>query len=262
MRKAFLAAALLLCALSVRAAELKERIDRTFDVRPGAKVSLSNVNGGIKVTAWDQPRVRVIADKEVHADSDDVKQALAALRVEMQPSNGGLVITTHYPKNGDGGGSLFDWLVGDHVSRNVEYELMVPRTMNIEIEDTNGSIRLSEVVGTHNLETTNGKIEVTRCGGAVEASTTNGSIHAELLTVAKGQPLRFHTTNGRIEVVVPPNFAADVDADTTNGSISTDLPVATTHVARNSLRGTINGGGAPLRLRTTNGGIEIRTSGR
>ena len=37
------------------------------------------------------------------------------LRVEMQPRDGGLVITTHYPKEDDGIGSIFDWLVGDHV---------------------------------------------------------------------------------------------------------------------------------------------------
>jgi hypothetical protein len=63
-------------------------------------------------------------------------------------------------------------------------------------------------------------------------------------------------------VVVPANIAADVDAGTTNGSIKTDLPISTTRVDRNSLRGSINGGGTPLRMRTTNGGIAIRTLGK
>lgn len=250
---------LLLFATAAGAAELKETIDRTFDVRPGASVVLSNVNGGIHVTSWEQPRVRVIAKKEVHADRDDVKDVLRALRVEMQPRDGGLVVTTHYPKDHDGVGSFFDWIFGEGVSREVEYELTVPRSMNLEISNTNGSIRLSGVNGVHELETTNGKIELTRCGGAVDASTTNGSINAELLNVAKGQPLSFHTTNGRIEIAVPPTLAVDVDAGTTNGSIKTDIPVATTRVGRNSLRGSINGGGTSLRMRTTNGGIEIRT---
>jgi DUF4097 and DUF4098 domain-containing protein YvlB len=261
MRKALFATALLLCAISVGAAELKERIDRTFDVRPGAKVELSNVNGAIRITSWDQPRVRVIAEKEVHADSDDVKEVLKSLRVELTPRDGGLVIMTHYPRHNDGG-SIFDWLLGDHVSREVTYEITVPRTMSVEVENTNGSIRLSDVTGVHELETTNGKIEVSHCAGTLSASTTNGSISAELVKVAKGQPLRFNTTNGAIHIAVPSDLAVDVDADTTNGSIHTDLPIATTHVARNSLRGTINGGGASLKMRTTNGGIEIRTLGK
>lgn len=238
-------------------AELTETIDRTFDVRPGAKVVLTNVNGRVTVTAWDQPKVRVVAEKEVHADRGEVKEALRNLRVEMQPRDGGLVVTTHDPRSGDGGG-FFDWIFGDHVSREVTYELTVPRTMSIEVDNTNGSIHVTGVAGAHDLETTNGKIEVSRCGGSLDASTTNGSIHAELVKVAKGQPMLFHTTNGRIEVVVPADFAANVDADTTNGSIHTDLPISTTHVGRNALRGTINGGGASLRLRTTNGGISIR----
>jgi hypothetical protein len=96
---------------------------------------------------------------------------------------------------------------------------------NVQLgKHTNGGIHLSDVAGRHDLETTNGKIEVTRCAGTVDAATTNGSIQAELMQVAKGQPMRFETTNGRTEVSVPSNFAADVDAATTNGSIKTDLP--------------------------------------
>jgi len=56
-------------------------------------------------------------------------------------------------------------------------------------------------------------------------------------------------------------FAADVDAATTNGSIKTDLPVTARSIGDNSLRGTINGGGTLLRLRTTKGGSAIRTLG-
>jgi DUF4097 and DUF4098 domain-containing protein YvlB len=125
------------------------------------------------------------------------------------------------------------------------------------VNNTNGSIRVSDVTGNHELDTTNGKIVVERCAGSLEASTTNGSIEAELTKVNKGQPLRFETTNGRIEVDLPKELALDVDASTTNGAIHTDLPIETTRVSRNSLRGTINGGGTLLRMRTTNGGIEI-----
>jgi hypothetical protein len=40
--------------------------------------------------------------------------------------------------------------------------------------------------------------------------------------------------------------------------VKTDLPITTTEFKRTSLRGTINGGGnAELRLRTTNGSINI-----
>lgn len=253
---------LLAVATTAAAAELTETIDKTFNVRSGATVSLTNVNGRITVGAWDQPRVRVIARKEVRAGRDEVDEAIRALRVDMQPRDGGLVITTHYPRSNDGISSIFDWLTGSDVHAEVEYELTVPRSMNVEVSNTNGAIRLAGVTGRHELDTTNGRIEVADCAGSLDASTTNGAIHAELKSVTKGESLRFETTNGRISVALPASLAVEVDAGTTNGSIHTDLPVATTRISKNSLRGTINGGGTPLRMRTTNGGIEIKAIGR
>jgi DUF4097 and DUF4098 domain-containing protein YvlB len=258
MRNLLMATLTLAVATAATAASLTETVDKTFDVRAGADVVLKNVNGRITVKAWDQPRVKVVAVKEVEAGKSEVQQVMKELRVEMQPRDGGLVITTHYPKRSEGVGSILDWILGDDVSAEVTYELMVPRTMNVDVSNTNGGIHLSDVTGRHELETTNGKIEVTRCAGSLDASTTNGSIHAELTRVNKGGPLRFETTNGRIEITVPSNLAADLDAGTTNGSIHSDLPVATTRTSSNSLRGSINGGGTQIRMRTTNGGIEIR----
>ncbi|HEX8254925.1 MAG TPA: DUF4097 family beta strand repeat-containing protein [Thermoanaerobaculia bacterium] len=242
------------------AAELSETIDRTFDVRPGANVVLTNVNGNVTVSAWDQPRVRVVARKSVDADRDDVQEALRELRVDMQQRDGGLVITTKYPKHNGGAASIFDWFAGKHVDAEVKFELTVPRSMSLDIENVNGAISVTNVAGNHAIETTNGRIEVARCAGSIDASTTNGAITAELLTVAKGQPLRFSTTNGRIAVALPPTLAVDLDADTTNGAIKSDLPVAVTRTSENSLRGSINGGGTPLRIRTTNGSISLTTT--
>lgn len=259
-RKLFLTALTFVVATAVSGATRTERIDRTFAVKPGATVKLTNVNGRITVSAWDQPQVKVVAVKRVEADGDAIQDAMKALRVDLQPQNGGLVIDTHYPKESDGPGALFSWLLGDRVQAQVTYELTVPRAMNVDVSNTNGEIHLSDVAGTHELDTTNGKIEVARCAGSLDASTTNGSIHAELRKVNKGQPLRFETTNGRIDVQVPSDLAVDLDASTTNGEIDSDLPVSATRTSRNSLRGSINGGGTSLRMRTTNGGIAIRTA--
>jgi hypothetical protein len=249
---------LMLLTTAAAAKELTETIDKTFDVRPGATLTLSNVNGRITVAAWDQPRVRVVAYKEVKGDGDDVQAALKELKVEMTPREGGLVVNTRYPRK-EGVSSIFDWLSGDRVNAQVRYEVTVPRTMNVDVETVNGSIRIDGINGKHELETTNGKIEVARCSGSLEAETTNGAIYAELTSVAKNQPLRFETTNGRIEVTLPANLAVDVDAGTTNGSIHSDLPVSATSISKNSLRGSINGGGTSLHMRTTNGGIDIRS---
>ena len=259
--RSFILAATLLAATASNAATLTETIDRTINVRPGAKVVVSNVNGRINVSSWDQPRVRVVARKQVEAKRDDLRGVMNELRVEIQPRDGGVVITTHHPRRSDGASSIFDLFLRNEVQAQVRYDITVPRTMNVDISNTNGAIQLTGVNGSLELGTTNGRIEVERCSGAIDASTTNGAIRAQLLNVARGASLRLETTNGRIEVEVPATLAASIDAGTTNGSITSDLPVAATRISRNSLRGTVNGGGTQVRLRTTNGAIAIRTAG-
>jgi DUF4097 and DUF4098 domain-containing protein YvlB len=260
MRKLVLTSALALIALTASAATLEETFDRTFDVRPGAVLSLDNINGHITVHAWDQPRVRIHADKQVRASSDIVKQAMAELKIEVTPTAGGLKVVTRYPKRGDSG--FLDWMFGNDVSASVTYDITVPRNMSLDIDDTNGAVEVSDVRGSHRIGTTNGHIRLERCGGAVDAETTNGGINAELLDVTPGKSVRLETTNGGIKLAAPPSLAAEIDAANTNGSINTEIPVSSTHVGRHSLRGTINGGGAEVRLRTTNGSIEIRSVGR
>ena len=142
---------------------------------------------------------------------------------------------------------------------SVTYEVVVPRSMNLQIENTNGAIEASDVSGSHRVETTNGHIRLARCAGDLDAETTNGGIEAELTSVTAGHVVRLETTNGGINARLPRKLAASLDASTTNGGIESDLPVASRgKLDKHSLRGTINGGGPDLRMRTTNGSIHIQ----
>lgn len=255
MRK-ILSLALFLAAASAAATTLDQTYDRTFDVRPGARVVLDNVNGRVTVTAWDQPRVRVRAEQHVEShDAAMARKTMAGL-INIAADPNGLRIHTNHPKNTDG---FFSWLAGMNVETRVNYEIVVPRSMNLDVETVNGQVTASNVSGSLRFSTVNGRISIERCAGELEASTTNGGIAAELTAVTPGRPVRLSTTNGRISVALPRTIAARVDAGTSNGTINSDLPVQTSSASRHSLRGTINGGGnAELSLHTTNGSIEIK----
>jgi|ERR1051325_4710865 DUF4097 and DUF4098 domain-containing protein YvlB len=258
MRRIAITVAFALFAAAASAGTLEETFDQTYNVQPGAVFALANTNGRITVHSWDQPRVRIHADKQVRASSDIVKQAMAELKIEVTPSAGGLKVVTRYPKRGDSG--FLEWMFGNNVGASVTYDITVPRSMSLDIDDTNGAVEVSDVRGSHRIGTTNGHIKLERCGGDVDAETTNGGINAELLDVTPGKSVRLETTNGGIKLAAPPSLAADIDAANTNGSINTELPVTSTHMSRHSIHGTINGGGPTLRLRTTNGSIDIRAA--
>ena len=243
--------------------DFSETFDKTLNVRPGTALEVDNVNGSITVSAWDQPRVRIYAVKKVSSrDSDLARAALGALKIEITQNDRVVKIDTIYPKRSDDG-SLIDMIFGgsSNVNSQVKYEINVPRSMNIEADTVNGSIKISGVTGEIELDTTNGKIVVANCSGSVDASTTNGGIDVELTSVTAGREMKFETTNGRIALAVPSNLGAEINAATTNGSVRSDLPLATQRFSRTSLRGTLNGGGPEIKLRTTNGGIDIRAAG-
>ncbi|HEV2720626.1 MAG TPA: DUF4097 family beta strand repeat-containing protein [Thermoanaerobaculia bacterium] len=256
MTRRLLALALFLSAATAGATTLDQTYDRAFDVRPGARLVVENVNGRVTVTAWNEPRVRVIAYQHVESRDSDVARKTMAGLLTIIPDANGLRVRTNQPKNADG---LFSWLAGMSVEARVTYDISVPRTMNLDIETVNGQLAAFNVTGVLRFSTTNGRINLERCAGELDASTTNGSVAVEMLSVVPGRPVKVSTTNGRISLTLPRTMAARIDASTSNGSVSSDIPVQTTAAGRHELRGTMNGGGnAELSLHTTNGSIEIK----
>ncbi|HYM62103.1 MAG TPA: DUF4097 family beta strand repeat-containing protein [Thermoanaerobaculia bacterium] len=261
LKRALLGLTIAALSVTAQAGTFHETVDRTFDARPGMAFSLTNVNGHITIRSWDQPRIRVHAEKTAEAfDNDAAKKGLAELKIEMAQTGDRLNVVTHCPRNNTF--NIFDFLSGQQVGLSVAYEITLPRQINVNVDNTNGAIELSGVSGNLKLETTNGRITADPASGRLEAHSTNGSIHARLLRVDGDRPLNIETTNGRIEITVPPALRATLDARTTNGSVRSDLPVtvaAHSGGGRTSLQGTINGGGPELILRTTNGSIAIKS---
>jgi hypothetical protein len=69
------------------------------------------------------------------------------------------------------------------------------------------------------------------------------------------------SSGGGVSVDIDPGARFSIDASSSGGSVSCDLPVRRQgKESRTSLRGDLNGGGAPLHVRSSGGGIRIRSS--
>jgi hypothetical protein len=266
---------LLLVAAAAHAVTLKEPFNQTVPLRPGSEVRLTNVNGGVTVEAWDRNEVRIEAEKQVRAGSSEAaRKLMSRIRIDVVPGPSGLRIDTRMPKHEDGGflGDLFN---GGGTSAGVTYKLHVPRHVGLDVEDSNGGIQVAGTLGNTHLETsnggltvrevsgdiilksTNGAIGVTRSAGSLKAESTNGGIDAELMHLSGGD-LRLETSNGGIAVRLPKDARFSVDAETSNGGVRSDFPVLGGKPGKSSLKGEVNGGGAKLLIRTSNGGVHIR----
>ena len=267
---------LLLLSAAARADEtVTEKFSKTYPLAANGSVSLKNVNGNVTFEAWDRNEVQVDAEKKVRADdAAEAREILGKVRIDVQAAASAVRVETKMPKREDRG--FWDLLSGrDAASAGVTYRVQVPRGAVVEVDNVNGSVHLTgsrgsgrletvngniEVAGTAGalvLESTNGNIEVTRSEGTVKASTTNGNIEAELTRVAEGKELGFSTTNGGVTVRLPRDARLSVDAATTNGRIDSELELGGLSSSRRHLTGTLNGGGGKLRIRTTNGSVEL-----
>jgi len=157
----------------------------------------------------------------------------------------------------------------DHSNWSVSFEVLVPRNTNLEIRATNGGIGISSVEGNISFETSNGGVNLSDLAGDVRGRTTNGGLNVSLTgNTWKGSGLDVTTTNGGVNLSVPENYSANFEAGTTNGGFKSNVPSLEVTEENNvgktdnwsrskRVRATMNGGGANIRVVTTNGGIKI-----
>ena len=123
------------------------------------------------------------------------------------------------------------------------------------------AIRASISSGKVVARTTNGGVRATALSGSVDAESTNGGVNVDLASVGSDR-IALRTTNGGVTLDVPESAKADVAATWTNGGMSVNgLNLEVSERSRRRFEGKLNGGGTPIELHTTNGGIRLRARG-
>lgn len=227
------------------------RIDR------GATLEIKGVNGEIVAVPATGREVEVTAVKRSREhDPDEVD-------VQVVEHAGGITVCAVYPTPrgkrpnecapGDGGRmSVEDFDV------QVDFRVAVPPGVEFRGATVNGDVRVGELDATAEVESVNGDVEVVTRGFA-QASTVNGSIRASLGSRRAIDGAEFETVNGSIELDLPDDIDADIDASWVNGGLESDLPLTLRgRMSRHEARGSLGGGGPLLRLATVNGSIHIR----
>jgi putative adhesin len=221
---------------------ITKEFNQTYPLQPGGSFELQNVNGTVDVQGWDRNTVEIHAVKVAKRQESDLD--LVAIDVEAKAN--AVSVATRYPQN-------------EGVEVVVEYVVHVPHCAHVEhVGTVNGTLRVTGIDRVEDLRTVNGNIEVYDGGGSVRARSTNGSVHLELLHVADKDGALAETTNGSVLLAVPSDTQADLEARCMNGNFSSELPIALESTLRpREMHGKLGSGGAPIRLRTVNGGIRV-----
>lgn len=230
-------------------AEAKDQWKRSYTLAAGGTLEVRNSNGRITVEAGDGNGVEVVADRLVRAASDEAaKDALAKFEIAetVAPDRVKLDSTNR-------GGGIF---VG--MSRQVDYQIRVPRWANVTLDAANSDITVTGLSGDLRAETTNGRVRASALSNGATIVSTNGAISLDMAAIGRSD-VSCETTNGLIAVTVPRDGKALLSVRVLNGTIKTEnLDVAVSERSRQRLDGTIGGGGGPkIRLETTNGLITL-----
>ena len=220
LRATALCGLLLTVIWAVPSFAITKEFNQSYPLQPGGSLELQNVNGTVDVQGWDRNEIEVHAVKTAkHKESD-----LERVSIEVDARPDAVSIATRYPQN-------------EGVEVAVEYTIHVPHGARVEhIGTVNGTLRVAGVETVEDLHTVNGNIEVFEAGGSVHA----------------------HTTNGSLVLAVPSDMQADVEARCLNGNFSSELPMTMESSQRpREMHGKLGHGGAPIHLRTVNGGIRV-----
>lgn len=231
--------------------ELTEEFHQTYPLAADGSVSLSNINGNVRVVAWDRGEVKIDAVKRAY-----MQERLREAQIKVDAGAGHVEIETEYPE--------YHWS-GRHEQwenpASIEYTLTVPRGARLDkINLVNGSLNIEGLSGAVHASSVNGRVVARGLTGAVNISVVNGKLDATLDRLNESGTVSLNSVNGQLVVTIPSDSNATVRANTVHGQISNDfnLPVREgEHVGRD-LEGRLGQGGTRVRLSNVNGSITIR----
>ncbi|NQV19033.1 MAG: hypothetical protein HQ534_10875 [Armatimonadetes bacterium] len=237
---------------------ITEEFRETYDLGSGTKLNVSNKNGGISISNWENSFIEVFAIKKTFLNEDELKKVEIIINQENDEFN----IQTEYPTKNAKVSVSYEIkvpsyiIVNDILTSNGKISLQ-GTTGNSILKTSNGKIFVRNVDGIINANTSNGKISIFETKGIIYARTSNGKIEVELPDIID-QDIDVSTSNGAIKIYLSPETDAELEMKTTNGKISlNDIKLIVSKISSTHVKGELGIGGNRINIRTSNGNINL-----
>jgi DUF4097 and DUF4098 domain-containing protein YvlB len=292
-------AALLAAAIAAPSAPAEEWT-KPYSISGRAQVRVETNDGSVNISTSDSKQVEFIVDyegfelnKNLHVDSrqdgDSVQLNARTMghwgfswgkgrriRIEVRmPKDADLVIDT-------GDGSVNTQSITGRVKIHTGDGSVRAQAVSgdLDIDTGDGSITVEGAKGDIRLRTGDGHIDARNLDGKVDATSGDGHIkldgRLDALNIKTGdggidarlQPgskiassWSIRTGDGSVDIVLPGDLQANIDASTSDGHISLGIPVTVEGTFSNSqIHGKMNGGGQSLTIHTGDGSIRLSKS--
>lgn len=274
---------LALLALTASAALLAsplraEDTTRTFSISGRAHLRVVVDDASVKVSTGDVKQIEVRLQYFGYKLNNDLRfdanQNGDSVEVQVKTSGGwhwsshhtSLQLEIHMPRNADfeataGDGSVeVDSLNGEVNIRTGDGHIEVQRLHgNMRLQAGDGHIQGRDLDGRADITTGDGHVDIDGRFDSLNIRTGDGSVTAR---VGRGSQVQsawnIHTGDGSVDLELPGELQANLDASTHDGHISLGIPVMVEGTfSSTKISGKMNGGGNPIVVRTGDGSIHL-----
>jgi len=241
--------------IDIATGKATETWSRSYKVADKGRFELINVNGKIIAEATDGAEVVVEGRKTAKARSDEAaKDLLTRMEIREEVGESTVRVESRPPR------------LSGFSSQEIEWTVKVPKGVVIDVRTTNGGVRLSNLSNEIHAKSTNGGVRAENIDPSVlEASTVNGGIEIEISKALEANDsIDMEAVNGGVTLRLTADSKATIEARCVNGGVKVEEGLEIKRdeepqefERRRRLTGTMNGGGAKVRMSTTNGGVRL-----
>jgi hypothetical protein len=245
--------------IDIASGKATETWSRTYKLADKGRFELINVNGKITAEATDGSELIVEGHKTAKARTDEgAKELLARLEIREETGESTVRVESRPPR------------LSGFSSHEIEWTIKVPKGVILDLRTTNGGVRLNNLTNEIHAKTTNGGVRGENIDStSVEAGTVNGGIELAMRRpLDANDSIEMEAVNGGVTLQLLPESKATIEAHCVNGGVKVeeglqikrddeDQGPGHDFERRRRLNGTMNGGGAKVRMSTTNGGVHL-----
>lgn len=246
-------------SFDIAAGKATDTWSRSYKIAEKGRFELINVNGKITAEPTDGSEIVVEGRRSAKARSDEAaKELLTKLEIREEVGESTVRVESRPPR------------LNGFSSHQIEWVVKVPKGVVLDVRTTNGGVRLNDLSNDIHARTTNGGVKGSNIvPGVIEASAVNGGVEFDLASpLEAGDSIDMETVNGGVELALPNDSKASIEARCVNGGVKVvgidikrpDDGNQNDFERRRRLTGDMNGGGARVRMSTTNGGVRLSAS--
>lgn len=271
--------ALLATGLFAAAAHAEDYV-KSYTVTNRANVHVDSNDGSVTVTTGDSQQVEFRVEYQGY-------ELNKSLQIDSSQHGDEVELIARIPTR---------FFISFGFSRRLHIEVRMPKDADLQVKTSDGSIKASGVSGTIDLHSGDGALSGSSLKGTIRMHTSDGSIEASdldgkcdvsssdgrirlsgrfdqlnakssdgsvVVEAQRGSKMdsgwSIGSSDGSIEVALPADLPANIEASASGGRISSDIPITVEgDISKSRLHGKMNGGGPTLTIHTSDGSIRLR----